>query len=162
MNGRFELWVALAACAIVCLGPRGGAAGATANAAVAQPGDIANFIAIGTPDPKGNVPALDAVRDAGVDDVAMASPLGILQRNRIYALILNAQDSMFRRNCASSYALKQRAIVLASCDIHSYGCRPRTDWQWSKNTPAMGQQARSRDPGGHGNVWKPRPSLQRS
>jgi hypothetical protein len=137
MGGRFGLCAVVAAWTALFLGTGHGAAAATADAAAALPGVIANFITAGTPDPRGRVPAIDAVAGAGVQNIAMASPLGILQHGRVYALLLTSQNNTFRGVCADSYTLKRGAAILASGKIHTYACQPGTYWQWTVNTPVI-------------------------
>lgn len=135
MGGRFGLCACVAAWTALSLGTGHHAAAAgTADAVVALPGVIANFITAGTPDPKGRVPALDAVAGAGVQNITMASPLAILQHGRVYTLILTSQNNTFRGVCADSYTLKRGTAILASGKIHNYDCQPGTYWQWAVNS----------------------------
>ena len=137
MDGRFGFCAGVAAWTALFLGTGRHAAAATADAAAALPGVIANFITAGTPDPRGRVPAIDAVAGAGVQNIAMASPLGILQHGRVYALLLTSQNNTFRGVCADSYSLKQGTAVLARGKIHTYDCQPGTYWQWTVNSPVI-------------------------
>ena len=137
MVGSFGSGACVAAWMAVLLGTGYATTARTADAAAAPPGVIANFITAGTPDPKGRVPALDAVAGAGVQNITMASPLGILQHGRVYTLILTSQNNTFRGVCADSYSLKQGTAVLASGKIHNYACQPGTYWQWSVNSPVI-------------------------
>src|ERR1700744_5976149 len=105
MNRWFGICAGFAACAGTVLGSGHAVAAATPDAAAAPPGVIANFITAGTPDPKGKVPVLNAIRGAGVENIALASPLGILQHGHIYLLILTSQNNTFRGTCADSYTL---------------------------------------------------------
>ena len=89
------------------------------------------------PDPKGKVPALDAVAGAGVSNIAIASPLGILQPGHAYTVVLTSQNNSFKGMCADSYTLKRGTVVLASGKIHSYACQPGTYWEWAATTPAI-------------------------
>jgi len=135
MTRWFGICAGFAACAGMGLGI--GRVAAAADAAAEPPGVIANFITAGTPDPRGKVPVLDGIHGAGVDNIAMASPLGILQHGQVYLLLLTSQNNTFRGNCADSYTLKQGASVLASGKIHSYACQPGTYWQWAAQTRAI-------------------------
>ena len=92
-------------------------------AAAELPGVIANFITAGTPDPGRRLPVLNAIPGARVDNIAMASPLGVLQHGHAYVLILTSQNATFKGICADSYTLKQGATVLASGKIRSLEIR---------------------------------------
>jgi hypothetical protein len=137
MNRGFGLCAGVAAGMVAFLGTGHGAVAKTADATAALPGVIANFITAGAPDPRGKVPVIDGVPGAGVQNIAIASPLGILQHGRIYTVIVTSQNNSFKGVCADSYVLKKGAAVLASGKIHTYACQPGTYWEWAANTPAI-------------------------
>ena len=140
MDGRLGLCACVAAWTAVFPGTVRDAAAETA--AVALPGVIANFITAGTPDPRGRVPALDAVAGAGVQNIAIASPLALLQHGRVYTLILTSQNNTFGGVCADSYTLKQGTAVLAKGKIHTMTASPartgngRSTARSSRTSPA--------------------------
>jgi hypothetical protein len=109
----------------------------TVDAGVPLPGVIANFITAGTPDPNGKVPVIDAVSGAGVQNIAIASPLGILEHGHVYTVTLASQNNTFKGACGDTYVLKRGSAILASGKIHSYACQPGTYWEWAANTIAI-------------------------
>jgi hypothetical protein len=137
MNRGFGLCAGVAALIATFHGAGHAAAAQTADATAALPGVIANFITAGTPDPKGKVPVIDGVPGAGVQNIAIASPLGILQHGHVYTVIVTSQNNTFRGVCTDSYALKRGTTVLASGKIHTYDCGLGTYWEWAANTPAI-------------------------
>jgi hypothetical protein len=137
MNKGLLLCAGVAAWMAALNGAGQDATAKTADAAIALPGVIANFITAGAADPKGRIPVIDAVPGAGVQNIAIASPLGILQHGRIYTVIVTSQNNTFRGVCTDSYVLKRGAAILASGRIHTYDCRPGTYWEWAANTPAI-------------------------
>lgn len=111
-----------------------GQSAAAATAAAAPPGVIANFVTAGTPDPKGRVPALNAVPGAGVDNVTMAMPLGVLQHGHVYTVMVTSQNNTFEGFCTDSYTLRQGTTVLMSGKIKTFACQPGTYWAWVANS----------------------------
>jgi hypothetical protein len=109
----------------------------TADATAAPPGVIAAFITAGAIDPKRKVPALDAVKGAGISNISMASPLAVLKHGSFYAFILTSQNVTFKGTCADSYVLQRGAKILARGSIHTYGCAPGTYWEWEAVSPAI-------------------------
>jgi hypothetical protein len=110
---------------------------ADADVAAALPGVIASFITAGTPDPNGKVPVIDAVRGAGVRNIAIASPLALLEHGRPYTVVLASQNNTFKGTCVDSYVLKRGKTVLASGKIHTYACQVGTFWEWAANTATI-------------------------
>ncbi len=103
----------------------------------ATPGVIAAFITAGAIDPNGKVPALNAVKGAGVTNISMASPIAILQRGHSYAFLLASQNIDFKGTCSDSYVLQRGAKILARGSIHTYACAPGTYWEWEIYSPAI-------------------------
>jgi hypothetical protein len=137
MNRGFGLCVGVVAGMAAFHGAGRSAAAATTDAAIPLPGVIANFITVGTPDPNGKVPVIDAISGAEVQNIAIASPLGILVHSHVYTVILTSQNNTFKGVCGDSYVLKRGATILASGKIHSYACQPGTYWEWAANTAAI-------------------------
>ena len=136
MRWGFGLLSGTFACAALVIGAGSSATAQPASAAaVAPPGVIANFITAGAPDPNGKVPVIDGVPGAGVQNIAVASPLAILQHGHTYTLVLTSQNNTFRGICADSYVLRRGSIILASGKIHTYDCQPGTYWDSGRQTP---------------------------
>jgi hypothetical protein len=137
MNRGFGLCAGVAAWMAALHGAGHAEAAQTADTTATLPGVIANFITVGTPDPKGRIPVIDGVPGAGVQNIAIASPLGILQHGHVYTVIVTSQNNTFKGVCSDSYVLKRGTTVLASGRIHTYDCQPGTYWEWEANTPAI-------------------------
>jgi hypothetical protein len=137
MNRGFGLYAGVAVWMAALYGAGHAAAAATADATAALPGVIANFITAGPTDPKGKIPAIDAVPGAGVRNIAIATPLGILEHGHVYTVIVTSQNNTFKGTCTDSYALKKGTTILASGKIHTYDCGLGTYWEWATNTPAI-------------------------
>lgn len=116
-----------------CVGACAAFFASAGNSTAATPGVIANFITAGAPDPRGKVPALDAVAGAGVSNITMASPIAILQHGRVYTYLMTSQNIAFKGICTDSYVLQRGAVVLGRGQIHTYDCAPGTYWQWAIN-----------------------------
>src|ERR1700710_847185 len=108
-----------------------------ADAVDPAPGVIADFITAGAIDPNGKVPVLNAIKGAGVSNIAMASPLAVLKHGSFYAVILTSQNVTFKGTCTDSYVLQRGTKILARGTIHTYACAPGTYWEWEINTPAI-------------------------
>ncbi len=110
---------------------------ADTDATAATPGVIAAFITAGAVDPKGKVPALNAVTGAGVSNVTVASPQAILQHGHFYTFVLASQNIAFKGSCTDSYVLERGTKILAHGTIHTYACAAGTYWEWAANSPAI-------------------------
>jgi hypothetical protein len=137
MNRGFGLCVGIAAWMAALHGAGYAEAAQTVDTTAALPGVIANFITAGPTDPKGRIPVIDAVSGAGVRNIAIATPLGILEHGHVYTVIVTSQNNTFKGTCTDSYTLKKGTTVLASGKIHTYACGLGTYWEWDTNTPAI-------------------------
>jgi hypothetical protein len=102
-----------------------------ATAAVASPAVMANFIAAGAIDPRGKVPALNAVAGAGVQNISLALPVSVLVHGRVYVYVLSSQNVTFKGTCTDSYTLSRGTVILDHKVIHTYDCGANTEWEWA-------------------------------
>lgn len=122
---------------VTSMSGRACAQNSAAESAAPPPGVIAAFITAGAIDPNGKVPVLNAIKGAGVSNIAMASPLAVLKHGSSYAVILTSQNFTFKGTCTDSYVLQRGTKILARGTIHTYACAPGTYWEWEINTPAI-------------------------
>ena len=139
MAQNLHLTAALTAGMAIVTGMGGSAAAQSVepDATAAPPGVIAAFITAGVADPNGKVPKLNAVAGAGVTNIAISSPQGILQHGGFYTIVLASQNVAFKGNCTDSYVLQRGTKILAHGTIHTYACGAGSYWEWAINTPAI-------------------------
>jgi hypothetical protein len=139
MARSFYLAAGVAVCMVMVTGISGSAAAEDANTDTATPipGVIAAFITAGAADPNRKVPKLNAVAGAGVTNIAISSPLGILQHGGFYTILLASQNVTFKGTCTDSYVLQRGKKILAHGTIHTYACAAGSYWEWAINTPAI-------------------------
>jgi hypothetical protein len=138
MARRFYSAAGVVACMATVIGISGSASARDANtdAVTAIPGVIAAFITAGAVDPRGKVPALDAVKGT-ISNITVASPLTVLQHGSFYTFVLASQNVTFKGTCTDSYVLQRGTKILARGPIHTYPCAAGTYWEWAANSPAI-------------------------
>ena len=131
MNKSLEFGLAFAAAIGILSGTGSSALAQEATPdATAAPAMFASVVAAGLSDPKGKVPALDAVTGAGVHTLSISQPLVILTHGTAYTYVVVSQDNTFKGTCTSYYSIVRGTAVLVSEKIKSYACKPNTFWDW--------------------------------
>jgi hypothetical protein len=102
-------------------------------ALAATPVVVPNFIIATYPDPNGKVPTLNGVPGAGVANLDVGLPTGILTHSHFYVYVMGFSNTAFTGTCTVSYKLTQiQAGKTVTLDTSSRNVSSSPgDWAWS-------------------------------